>query len=125
MSNKRDKIIYWVSTGLITALMLFSAIMYVINNEMVSEVFSNLGYPTYIIYPLATAKVLGLIAIWIKKSRILKEWAYAGFFFVMGLAVSAHININDGGFAPALIGIILLIVSYVYDKKVFAVEQAK
>jgi len=125
MSNKRDKIIYWVSTGLITALMLFSAIMYVINNEMVSEVFSNLGYPTYIIYPLATAKVLGLIAIWTKKSRILKEWAYAGFFFVMGLAVSAHININDGGFAPALIGIILLIVSYVYDKKVFAVEQAK
>ena len=125
MSNKRDKIIYWMSTGLITALMLFSAVMYVINNEMVSEVFSNLGYPTYIIYPLATAKVLGLIAIWTKKSRILKEWAYAGFFFVMGLAVSAHININDGGFAPALIGIILLIVSYVYDKKVFAVEQAK
>ena len=125
MSNKRDKIIYWVSTGLITALMLFSAVMYVINNEMVSEVFTNLGYPTYIIYPLATAKALGLIAIWTKKSRILKEWAYAGFFFVMVLAVSAHININDGGFAPALIGNILLLVSYVYDKKVFAVEQAK
>ncbi len=125
MSNKRDKIIYWVSTGLITALMLFSAVMYVINNEMVSEVFNNLGYPTYFIYPLATAKILGLIAIWTKKSKILKEWAYAGFFFDMVLAVSAHININDGGFVPALIGIILLLVSYIYDKKVFAVEQAK
>jgi len=124
MSNKRDKIIYLVSTGLITALMLFSAVMYVINNEMVGEVFADLGYPTYIIYPLATAKVLGLIAIWTKKSRILKEWAYAGFFFDMALAVSAHININDGGFAPALIGITLLLVSYMYDKRVFGVEQA-
>ncbi|MEP1096039.1 MAG: DoxX family protein [Cyclobacteriaceae bacterium] len=123
MSNK-DKIIYWVSTGLITALMLFSATMYVINNEMVREVFANLGYPTYIIYPLATAKILGLIALWTKKSKVLKEWAYAGFFFDLVLAALAHINADDGGFGPALIGIILLLVSYVYDRKIFSAEQA-
>lgn len=125
MSNKRDKIIYWVSTGLITALMLFSAVMYLTNHEMVSKFFTNLGYPTYIIYPLATAKILGLIAIWTKKSRILKEWAYAGFFFDLVLAASAHINANDGGYTLALIGIAPLLVSYIYDIKVFGTKKAK
>ena len=119
MSNKKDKMIYWASTGIITVLMLFSASMYFINYEMVSEVFVSLGYPTYIIYPLATAKILGLIAIWTKKSRVLKEWAYAGFFFDLVLAGAAHINADDGGFAPALVGIVLLLVSYAYDRKIF------
>ena len=122
MGNK-DKIIYWVSTGLISALMLFSASMYFINHEMVREVFTGLGYPTYIIYPLAVLKILGVIAILTKKSTTLKEWAYAGFFFDMLLAASAHFMAEDGGTAPALIGIILLLVSYVYDRKVFGRER--
>ncbi|MFY0652777.1 MAG: DoxX family protein [Cyclobacteriaceae bacterium] len=122
MSNKRDKIIYSVSTGLISALMLFSAVMYFINNDMVREVFGKLGYPAYIIYPLATAKILGLIAIWTKKSRVLKEWAYAGFFFDLVLAASAHINAHDGEYAPAFIGIVFLLVSYEYDRKLLSAE---
>ncbi len=117
MSNNRDKIVYWASTGLITVLMLFSAGMYFINYEMVSEVFTSLGYPTYIIYPLAIAKILGLIAIWTKKSQVLKEWAYAGFFFDLVLAGLAHINADDGGFVPALVGLVLLLVSYFSEKK--------
>ncbi len=119
MSTKKDTIIYYLATGLITALMLMSAGMYILNNGMVREAFTALGYPIYIIYPLATAKILGLIAIWTKKSKLLKEWAYAGFFFTLALAVSAHLVVNDGGFAPALVGIILLLVSYVYDKKIY------
>ena len=55
--------------------------MYFTKYEMVKGFFQSLGYPIYLIYPLATAKVLGIIAIITKKSRLLKEWAYAGFFF--------------------------------------------
>ncbi len=120
MSNKTTKIIYWVTTGLLTALMLMSAGMYIFNNEMVREVFTKLGFPTYIIYPLAIAKILGLIAIWTKKSNTLKEWAYAGFFFDFLLAFSAHLNINDGEYAPSLVAIILLLVSYWSGNKVHA-----
>ena len=123
MSTKKDKIIYWVATGIISALMFFSATMYVIKNEMVREVFTNLGYPTYIIYPLATAKILGLVAIWTKKSRLLKEWAYAGFFFDLILAAAAHINIGDGEWVPALIGLVFLLVSYAYDRKLYRADQ--
>ncbi len=117
--NNKEKMIYWVTTGLLSALMLFSASMYFLQYDMVSETFTKLGFPTYIIYPLAVAKILGLIAIWSRKSQMLKEWAYAGFFFDFLLASSAHINIGDGEHLPALVAMVLLFVSYYFQKKVF------
>jgi len=117
--EKRNKIIYWIATGLMSALMLMSASMYIFNYEMVSQTFVNLGFPVYIIYPLAIAKLLGVIAILSNKSKFLKEWAYAGFFFDFVLALSAHWVVNDGEFVPAFVAILLLIVSYRYEKKVF------
>ena len=83
--------------------MLISAGMYFFNNGVVAEIFTQLGYLTYIIYPLAIAKILGLVAIWTKKSNTLKEWAYAGFFFDFILALSAHLYVKDGKFAPHLL----------------------
>ncbi len=118
MSNKRNRLIYLISTGLLTALMLMSAGMYFFNNQMVSETFTSLGYPTHIIYPLAIAKILGLVAIWTKKSQTLKEWAYAGFFFDFVLATTAHFVANDGGAMPALFAIVLVLVSYNFEKKI-------
>ncbi len=118
-TNNRHKIIYYVATGLLTVLMLFSAGMYFFNHDMVRETFTTLGYPTYIIYPLAIAKVLGLIAIWTRKSSMLREWAYAGFFFDFLLAVSAHWSVCDGEYAPAIVAMVLLFVSYLFGGKHF------
>lgn len=123
MNTKRNKIIYLVSTGLFTALMLFSAGMYLFANEVAVDAFTKLGFPTFVIYPLAAAKILGLGAIWIGKSKTLKEWAYAGFFFNLLLAVSAHLSINDGEFAAALLGLVLLLTSYTFNKKRIATDK--
>lgn len=114
MSAKRNRIIYLVATGLITALMLMSAGMYFVNHTGVSKIFTELGYPSYLVYPLAIAKILGLIAIWTKKSNTLTEWAYAGFFFDFVLAFSAHIHAQDGAHWTALVAIVLLLVSYFF-----------
>ena len=103
---KKNKVIYWISTGLLTALMIMSVGMYVFNNAEISQAFEHLGYPTYIIYPLAFVKILGLIAIWTDKSKTIKEWAYAGFFFDFVLAFFAHFMVGDGEFAPAIIAIL-------------------
>jgi len=119
MAHKKHKIIYWVSTGLFTVLILFSAGNYIFNTKIFSEIFITLGYPIYIIYPLAIAKILGLLAIWIKKSRTLKEWAYAGFFFDFILAIGAHLNVNDGAFPFPLVALILLLTSYISEKKAY------
>lgn len=115
---KRDKIIYYVSTGLLTLLMLFSASMYVFSHEMVKEMFISFGYPTYIIYPLAGAKILGLFALWSPKLRTLKEWAYAGFFFDFVLAFYAHKMINDGGETGSILALVLWVASYVFYKRI-------
>jgi hypothetical protein len=114
---KTKKIIYLVVTVLFTALMLFSSGMYFFNNAAVVTSFESFGYPTYIIYPLAIAKLLGLIAIWQPTYNIVKEWAYAGFFFNIILAFFAHVMIQDGQQGGAIIGLLLLIASYYFGKK--------
>ncbi|CAM1352687.1 MULTISPECIES: DoxX family protein [Tenacibaculum] len=113
----KNKIIFYVSTGLLTLLMLFSAGMYFFNHAEVAGMFTGFGYPTYIIYPYAIAKILGLIAIWFFKGKFFREWAYAGFFFAFILAFFAHVMISDGGQFAALVALILLVVSYIFDKK--------
>ena len=115
---KTTKIIYYVSTGLLTLLMLFSAGMYLFNNAEVAGMFSNFGYPTYIIYPYAVAKLLGLAAIWLIGNKTLKEWAYAGFFFAFILAFFAHVMIGDGEQMGAVLAMVFLITSYVTSKKI-------
>ena len=74
--EKRDKIIYWISTGLISAMLLMLASMYFFKYEETSTSFEGLGYGSFIVYPLAIAKILGLIAIWTRKSSMLKECAF-------------------------------------------------
>lgn len=120
MEIKRDKVIYWVATALLSLFMLMSIGMYFFKNDMVSETFAKLGYPTYIIYPLAVAKLLALIAILTKKSKTLKEWAYAGLFFDFVLAFFAHFMAKDGGYIPAIVAVVLLFVSYCYDRKIWS-----
>ncbi len=117
---KKIKITFWISTGLLSLMMLMSASMYLFKNADVSQVFLSLGYPTYIIYPLAIAKILGLVAIWTNKSKALKEWAYAGFFFDFVLAFFAHVMVKDGDQMGALVALILLAVSYMMGKKMNA-----
>ena len=98
-------------------MMIGAPAMYVFNHEEVSAVFTKLGYPTYIIYPLAVAKLLGLVAIWTRKIETLKNLAYAGYFYDLILAVSAHVMIGDGEFAPALVALVLVSVSYITGEK--------
>jgi hypothetical protein len=124
---KGTKIAYYASTGLVTAFMVMSAGMYFFKHDMVAEMWTQMGFPTWIIYPLATAKILGLIAIWTKKSRTLKEWAYAGFFFDFILASFAHYFAGEGvnGMVLPLTIAALLIVSYTLGLKIEKNAQIK
>jgi hypothetical protein len=115
---KINKIVYYISTTLLTLLMLFSAGKYIFNHEAVAAMFTNFGYPTYIIYPYAIAKLLGLIAIWFVTNKTIKEWAYAGFFFAFIFAFFAHVMISDGEQTGAILAMLFLITSYVTSKKI-------
>ena len=104
-------------TGLFSLMLLAGAFTYFVQYEMTSEMFTSLGVPTEIIYPLAIAKILGILAIWLMKNRVIKTLAYAGFALDLIFAMIAHLNAGDGGaFGPA-IPFVLLIISYVFYRK--------
>jgi len=116
---KKNKIIYWINTSLLSVLLLFSAGMYIFKNEMIQQAFTSFGYPTYLIYPLVFLKIAAVIVLLTQRRSFLKNLAYAGLFFEFILAFFAHIMVKDGEQMTALIAFALLIASYVYSNKVF------
>lgn len=109
--------VYRIVTGLFSLLIGMGAGMYFFDYETVAGMYNKMGFPTFIIYPLAVAKILGLVAIWTNKSKTLKEWAYAGFVFELLLAIGAHLNISDGEHWGAVVALILVSTSYFFNKK--------
>ncbi|WP_299115761.1 DoxX family protein [uncultured Winogradskyella sp.] len=110
------KIIYWVATAVLCGIMLYSAQMYFRNTEMAEGYFEALNYPTYFVIPLAVLKVLGVIMVLWRKSQWLTEWAYAGFFFDLVLAIAAHHYAGHGVIGFSLYALIALFPSYFLGK---------
>lgn len=81
-----------------------------------------LNHPTYLIYPLASLKVFGVIVILFRKNSWFTEWAYAGFFFNAILASAAHYN-ADHGIGLSYVVIPLILVSYFLGKKVRPIKN--
>ncbi|WP_289039693.1 DoxX family protein [uncultured Zobellia sp.] len=116
---KKDKTIYWVSTILLCLLFIMGAMMYLFNYPRAESFFISLGFPTWIIYPLAALKIIAPIVILVRKSLFLKELAYAGFIFDALLALVAHLMVRDDEYMFAILALIFTVVSWVYDRKVF------
>lgn len=114
--KKRDKIIYWVATIWLSLGMLSTGIVQLIQLEENIKSMELLGYPMYLLSILGVWKILGVIAILIPKFPLLKEWAYAGFFFVMTGAIVSHLAIGDEMitlFGPTLL-LVLTVVSWYF-----------
>ena len=109
---KKFKVIHWIFTGLLAALMLMSAGMYLFNTEEIKGLFTGFGFPTWIVIPLAIAKILGVVMILTKFNKTITTFAYAGFLFNLLLAFAAHSAIRDGESGGAVIGLILWIGSF-------------
>lgn len=106
--TKRNKIIYWVATVWLSLGMVSTGIVQIIQLPEEVEKMALLGYPAYFISLLGVWKILGVIAILIPKFPLLKEWAYAGFFFTVTGAAYSHIFKSDP--AVELVGPLLLLV---------------
>jgi uncharacterized membrane protein YphA (DoxX/SURF4 family) len=108
---KRDKIIYWVATGLVAAGMGMSAFMYLSNNPDLMKSFDAIGIPKYMVAILGVAKLLGAIVLLAPVWDRLKEWAYAGFTFTFIGATWIHLATGTPWIAP-MIALLILAVSY-------------
>lgn len=112
----RDKIIYWVTTLWLSLGMVSTGIVQLIKMEEEVQKINALGYPTYFLTILGIWKILGVIAVLVPKFPLIKEWAYAGFFFVMSGAIFTHLAVADPiveYFGPTLL-LVLTILSWYF-----------
>jgi hypothetical protein len=109
---------YWVVTGLMAALMLMSSAPDVLMVPQAIAVFGRLGYPTYLLPFLGTAKILGVAAVLGPVPRSMKEWAYAGLVFDLTGALYSHLSIGDpvSVWAFPVIGLLLVGGSYLFAR---------
>ncbi len=114
--TKRNKIIYWIATLWLSLGMVSTGIVQGMKMKEEVEMMTRLGYPLYFLTILGIWKFLGVIAVLIPKFPILKEWAYAGFFFAMSGAVFSHLAVGDEAielFGPVLL-LLLTAVSWYF-----------
>ena len=114
--KKRDKIIYWVATIWLSLGMVSTGIVQLIPMEEEVQKMNTLGYPSYFLTIIGVWKILGVIAVLVSKFPLVKEWAYAGFFFLMSGAIFTHIAAADEAveyFGPGLL-LVLTIVSWYF-----------
>jgi len=114
--NKRNKIIYWVATLFLSSGMLAGGIQQTLQVGGYNAIVTKLGYPLYMLSILGVWKLLGVVAILLPKRPLLKEWAYAGFFFVMSGAAISHIIMKESFVEtlPSLIIITAIITSWYF-----------
>ena len=108
------KIIYWITTVWLALGMTSSAIVQLMRHPDALTSMTRLNYPHYLLTMLGIWKLLGLVTILAPRLPLLKEWAYAGFFFVASGAAISHIVTGDpiGEIIPSLLLLTLTIVSW-------------
>src|SRR5438477_6141899 len=124
--TKRNKIIYWIATIWLALGMVATGLVQLFKAKEGQgglDMITHLGYPVYLLTLLATWKILGVIALLIPKFPLLKEWAYAGFFFVMSGAIFSHMAVGDpvNELFPSLLLLLLTAASWYFrplDRKI-------
>ena len=123
MTTKTNNIVYWISTIVFSALMIFSAAGGLQpSQQSIQIIHDGLGYPIYFIQFISVAKLIGVIIILIPGSGRIKDWAYAGLFFDLAGAVYSGIAAS-GKFDPLILTMLIWIVPgivsyYCWRKKI-------
>lgn len=123
--QKRNRIIYWIATLWLALGMVSTGMVQLIPMQEEVEKMALLGYPRYFLTILGIWKMLGVIAVLIPKFPLLKEWAYAGFFFAMSGAMISHLAAGNpvSEIFPSLLLLVLTGVSWYFrpaDRKMAA-----
>lgn len=112
---KAKTIAYWAVTALVSLGLLGSGFANVAGVEDVVKGVTGLGYPAYFPAIIGVWKIGAALAFLAPGFGRVKEWAYAGVFFLMSGAFVSHIAAGDpiGAAIPPLMILAIAVVSYV------------
>lgn len=122
--GKAGKIIYWITTGFLAFGMVAGGVQQLLQiGGYVEIIVDQLGYPIYVLSILGFWKILGVIAVLVPRLPLVKEWAYAGFFFAMSGAAVSHLTMGQpfGEAIPSLILLTMTVTSWYFrpaDRKI-------
>ncbi|TGK33825.1 DoxX family protein [Leptospira gomenensis] len=126
--TKRNKIIYWVSTLWLSLGMVSTGLVQLLHSKEEVEPILRMGYPEFFLTLLGVWKLLGVIAVLVPKLPLIKEWAYAGFFFAMSGAIFSHVAFGNPirDLFPASLLLILTVISWYFrpaERKIVVSEN--
>ncbi len=116
-TNRMETIAYWTATLVMFAIMALAIIGYHVQHDKFAASFERLGYPVYILYPLAWLKLGALLAILSNRYRNLKDIAYGAYFINMLMATVAHVRAGDVP-VHAYVGLLAVMLSYLLSNRV-------
>src|SRR6476620_6551937 len=99
--KKWKKITYWVATLWLSSGLVATGVQQLMKVQLEGVQsppgvygITELGYPVYLLTLLGIWKILGVIALLVPKFPLVKEWAYAGIFFLLTGALFSHIAVG-------------------------------
>jgi uncharacterized membrane protein YphA (DoxX/SURF4 family) len=116
--NKTNKIIYWISTALISLFEISGA--FFMNSAAAIEGTRHLGLPEWFRWEVSIGHIIGGILLIVPLNKRIKEWTYVAFGIDFISAFIAYVSVDGwtaNTFSP-LIMFALLVVSYIYYHRI-------
>lgn len=113
----QERVIYWIFTALTLLFLAVFGVQDLLRSPAVSDTIRHLGYPWYFNYLLGTGKLLAAIVLIYPKTRLLRDWAYAGITIELISSFVSHSFLRDPWplrIAP-LIMLAIVAVAYAFD----------
>ena len=94
-SSRGRTVAYWVTTLLLALECLAGGIIGALQRPPFIGIMKHLGYPDYVMTIIGVWHLLGGVALLMPRFPRLKEWAYAGLFFIYTGAIASRLAVGD------------------------------
>jgi uncharacterized membrane protein len=91
----KNRTAYWTLTGLLVAWLTAGGLLDIGRAGQMREIMRTLHYPDYMLLILGPCKLLAVMALLYPKTRVLREWAYAGITIDALGAFASHCAVHD------------------------------
>jgi uncharacterized membrane protein YphA (DoxX/SURF4 family) len=125
LAMTRTKLIYWISTGILSLWEISGA--FFMNSQMAIDGMHHLQLPDWFRWEVSIGHLIGGILIIVPLNKRIKEWVYVAFGIDFISAIIAYLSIDGitaNAFSP-LIVLCILIISYIYYHKLIKIKDGR
>lgn len=109
LESKKAFWVGWVLSGLVSALLLFSASGKVMRSAQVIEGLAKAGYPETSVLPIGVAELAFTVLFLVPRTNVLGAALLTAY---LGGAVATHVNLGDSFLMPVLVAVFIWIASW-------------